>query len=122
MTFTDVADGQWYYDAVAWAAEKAIVDGYDITRFGPEDDITREQMAKILIAYADYKGKNTSARNDLSAFTDTPSSWALQSVSWAVAEGLMQGKGGGILDPQGGAKRCECAAIFQRFQYIIAGM
>jgi hypothetical protein len=122
MTFTDVADGQWYYDAVAWAAEKAIVDGYDITRFGPEDDITREQMAKILIAYADYKGKNTSASNDLSAFTDTPSSWALQSVSWAVAEGLMQGKGGGILDPQGGAKRCECAAIFQRFQYIIAGM
>jgi hypothetical protein len=122
MSFTDVENGQWYYGAVAWAAEKGIVGGYDAARFGPGDDITREQMTKILYAYAHYKGYDVSARDDLSAFNDTPSSWALESVRWAVAESLIQGKGGGVLDPRGGAKRCECAAVLHRFLNMSADM
>lgn len=115
FTFTDVGDGKWYYKAVAWAAENGIVDGYSADKFGPEDNITREQMAKILCSYAAYKSYDVSARGDLSAFTDSPSGWALEYVQWAVAEGLIQGKGNAILDPLGKTKRSECAAILQRF-------
>jgi hypothetical protein len=115
FTFTDVGDGKWYYKAVAWAAENGIVDGYSADKFGPEDNITREQMAKILCSYAAYKSYDVSARGDLSAFTDSPSGWALEYVQWAVAEGLIQGKDNAILDPLGKTKRSECAAILQRF-------
>jgi hypothetical protein len=72
-------------------------------------------MAKILCSYAAYKSYDVSARGDLSAFTDIPSNWALECVQWAVAEGLIQGKGKAILDPLGKTKRSECAAILQRF-------
>jgi|LSQX01.2.fsa_nt_gb hypothetical protein len=114
-TFTDVAEGKWYYDAVAWAAEKGIVDGYSKDKFGPEDCITREQMSKILCSYAAYKSYDVSARGDLSVFIDSPSGWALEYMQWAVAEGLLQGKGNNLLDPRGNTKRSECAAILQRF-------
>ena len=115
ITFTDVQEGKWYYKAVAWAADKGIVGGYSADKFGPDDAITREQMAKILYVYADYKNYDVSARKDLSAFTDSPSAWARDSVQWAVAESLIQGKDGGLLDSKSGTKRCECAAILQRF-------
>lgn len=115
MTFTDVADGKWYYKAVAWAAENSIVNGHSELRFAPDDSITREQIAAIFYRYAAYKGYDTSAREDLSAFTDKPSSWALENMRWAVAEGLMQGKGDGLLDPSGYTKRSECATILKRF-------
>jgi hypothetical protein len=115
FTFIDVGDGKWYYKAVAWAAENGIVDGYSADKFGPEDNITREQMAKILCSYAAYKSYDVSARGDLSAFTDSPSGWALEYMQWAVAEGLLQGKGNALLDPRGNTKRSECAAILQRF-------
>jgi len=115
ITFTDVQEDEWYYEAVAWAAEKDIVAGYSADKFGPADAITREQMTKILHAYSVFKGYDVKAENDLSAFTDSPSDWAKESVQWAVAKGLLQGKGTGLLAPRANAKRGECAAILQRF-------
>lgn len=115
MAFTDVQESKWYYKAVAWAADEGIVDGYSADKFGPDDAITREQITKILYNYAAYKKYDVSVRNELTTFTDSPSNWALESVQWAVAEDLIQGKGGGLLDPQASAKRCELAAILQRF-------
>lgn len=115
MNFTDVAEDKWYYKAIAWAVEKGIVDGYNTLHFGPDDDITREQMLKILYRFATYKRYDVSSRDDLSAFTDSPSDWAMESVQWAVAEKIIQGKGFNLLDLQAGVKRCECAEILQRF-------
>jgi len=115
MTFTDVAEDKWYYKAIAWAVEKGIVDGYNTLHFGPDDDITREQMGKILYRFATYKRYDVNSRDDLSAFTDSPSDWAMESVQWAVAEKIIQGKGFNLLDLQAGVKRCECAEILQRF-------
>jgi|LSQX01.2.fsa_nt_gb hypothetical protein len=114
-TFADVAEGKWYSKAVAWAAGNGIVDGYSADKFGPEDIITHEQMVKILYSYADYKKYNVSARGDLSAFTDSPSGWALEYMQWAVAEGLLQGNGNDLLGPRGNTTRSECAVILQRF-------
>ncbi len=115
MPFTDVAAGKYYEAAVKWATENGIVSGYSATGFGPEDGITREQLAAILCGYAAYKGRDVSARDDLSAFEDRTSDWALESVQWAVAEGLLGGKGNGMLDLRAGAGRAECAAILKRF-------
>jgi len=115
IAFTDVGEGKWYHKAVAWAAENGIVDGYSADKFGPEGNITREQMAKILYSYAAYKDYNVSARGDISAFTDSPSGWALEYMQWAFAEGLLQGKGNGLLGPRSNTTRSECAAILQRF-------
>jgi len=114
-SFADVADGKWYSKAVAWAAENGIVDGYSADKFGPEDIITHEQMVKILYSYGDYKKYNVSARGDLSSFTDSPSSWALEYMKWAAAEGLLQGKDNVLLSSRGNTTRSECAVILQRF-------
>ncbi|MEE0435756.1 MAG: S-layer homology domain-containing protein, partial [Peptococcaceae bacterium] len=85
--------------------------------FGPNDAITREQLAAILMNYADYKGMDVSARVDLSAYSDadTISSWATDTMEWAVAEGLISGMTADTLEPQGNATRAQVAAIFQRF-------
>ena len=115
--FTDVAAGAWYADAVDWAAGEGIVSGYGNGKFGPEDNITREQMALILYGYAQYKGYDVSASGELSSFTDgaSTSGWAAEAVRWAVGSGLLSGKGGGVLDPQGTATRAEVASILMRF-------
>ena len=115
--FTDVAANVWYADAVDWAAGEGIVSGYGNGRFGPDDLITREQMALILYGYAQYKGYDVSAGGELSSFTDgaSTSGWAAEAVRWAVGSGLLSGKGGGVLDPRGTATRAEAASIFMRF-------
>ena len=115
--FTDVAADAWYADAVDWAAGEGIVSGYGNGEFGPEDNITREQMALILYGYAQYKGYDVSAGGELSSFTDgaSTSGWAAEAVRWAVGSGLLSGKGGGVLDPQGTATRAEVASILMRF-------
>ncbi len=115
--FTDVPAGQWYAPAINWAASNAIVDGYGGGKFGPDDQITREQMAAILYRYAQYKGYSTSALGDLSLFSDGDqvSGWARGPMVWANGSGLINGKSGGILDPQGHATRAEAAAILMRF-------
>lgn len=115
--FADVASGTWYTDAVAWAAENEIVQGYDEDTFGPNDSITREQMAAILYRYASYKGYDLTAANDLAGYTDSGnvSAWALTAIKWAVAEELITGVSSTSLDPAGNASRAQVATILMRF-------
>ena len=120
--FLDVPLDAWYADAVDWAAEHGIVEGYSDTAFGPNDPITREQMAAILYRYAQYKGYDVSAKADLNKFTDADeiSNYALEALQWANAEGLINGKGDGVLDPKGQATRAEAAVILTRFNEVVA--
>lgn len=115
-SFSDVAADKYYAKAVAWAAENRIVSGYGNGIFGPEDSITREQMAAILMNYAEFKDYDVTARADLSKYTDadTVSDWARDAMAWANAEGLIQGDGAG-LNATGKATRAQVAAILQRF-------
>lgn len=115
--FTDVTAGSWYYDGITWAQVHDIVSGYDNGLFGPEDAITREQLAAILYRYACFKGYDVSAKAPLDRFTDgrQTSPYALETVQWAVAAGLLTGKGNGLLAPQATATRAEAAAILTRF-------
>lgn len=115
--FTDVADGDWYADAVNWAASEGIIAGYEDNTFRPNDPITREQLAAMLMNYAAWKGEDVNARADLSSYNDVASvsSWAAETVQWAVAEGLISGMPGNLLEPQGSATRAQVAAILERF-------
>ena len=116
-SFSDVTSGAYYEDAVNWAAAEGIVNGYSDSAFGPNDAITREQMAAILMNYAQYKGQDVSARADLSAYSDAESvsAWAEEAMSWANAEGLINGMSDTELAPKGHATRAQVAAILQRF-------
>ena len=117
-TFTDVDEqsGSWYVDAVAWASAEGVVNGIGDGRFGPNGNITREQMATILFRYAEKKGIDTSKRGDLSGFPDanTVSDYASEAIQWAVAEGIINGSDGKLL-PQGNATRAQVSAILMRF-------
>lgn len=117
--FPDVAADKWYTDAVIWAAQNGIVKGYDTGKFGPNDKITREQMAVILKTYADSCEIDTGAAADLSVFPDgSKATWPKTYVAWAVAAGMISGKtnaGKTLLDPQGNATRAEVASILMRF-------
>ena len=114
-TFTDVADGDWYAEAVNWAASVGIVAGFEDGTFRPNEPITREQMAAILYNYAQWKGYDVSNRADLSRYSDQPSEWANEVMQWAVGEGLISGTSATTLDPQGHATRAQVASILQRF-------
>ncbi|MHB9144973.1 MAG: InlB B-repeat-containing protein [Symbiobacteriia bacterium] len=116
-SFSDVVDGTWYSAAVAWAKENGIVDGIGGGLFGPNDSITREQMALILYRYASHAGHDVSASGDTSQFTDSgkTSAWAADAMKWAVGAGLVSGEGGGILNPTGTATRAQVATILMRF-------
>ena len=116
--FTDVKSSQYYYNAVNWAASKKIVNGYGNGKFGPNDNITREQLAVMLKNYAQYKKKNVSARADLTKFTDNKkiTSTLKDGVSWAVAKNIISGKSNGTkVDPQGKATRAEAAAMLRSY-------
>ena len=114
--FSDVADGMWYTDAVNWAASNNIVSGMPDGTYAPNQALTREQMASILYRYAEYKGIDVSARDDLSTFTDgtTVSPWAQDVVQWAVAEKLMSGNGN-ELQPKGTASRAQVATVLMNY-------
>lgn len=116
-TFRDVVAESYYAEAVRWAASEEIVNGYSDRKFAPDRLITREEMAALINRYAQYKGLDSSATGDLSQFTDRRkiSDWAEQNLAWAVGEGLINGKGGGVLDPKGDTTRAETAALLQRF-------
>jgi len=111
--FSDVPSGRYYTDAVGWAVENHIVDGYGDGNFGPDAPITREQLAVLLWRYA---GSPASAET-LDRFADAgvAGTWALDALRWAVEQGIIAGKGGGILDPTAPATRAEAAAMLQRF-------
>ena len=115
--FTDVDASDWYATAVNWAAANDIANGISDDTFAPNDPITREQLAAMLMKYAQWKGQDTTARADLSHYSDAESisSWANDVLSWAVAEGLLAGVTDDQLQPQGQATRAQVAAIMQRF-------
>ena len=99
MSFTDVPAGQWYTEAIRWAQSTGVVTGYDAKTFGPNDNVTREQLAAILYRYTAHKGGDVSKRSTLAQFTDVNqiSSWALENIQWA------------------NATRAEAASMIQRF-------
>lgn len=115
-TFTDVAEGAYYADAVAWASGMGVVTGYGDGRFGPNDAITRQQLATILFRYAGFYGKNTVPRALLDDFKDADSvtDYAIDAMQWAVAEDLIKGSDG-YLNPNGFATRAQVATILERF-------
>ena len=114
--FNDVGD-TWYTDSIKWAAENGIMSGTGSGNFGPDDSVTREQLAVTLFAYANKKGIDTSANSALDDFNDADNTsvWAKEAVEWAVAAGLLSGKDGGRLDPTGTASRAEIAQILMAF-------
>lgn len=117
--FSDVAEGRWYTEGVEWAAENQIVSGVGEGRFGPAQNVTREQIASMLYRYArDYLELDVSQTGDLSRYTDSRSvsSWAQEGMLWAVGAGLFSGDEQGRLLPGNAASRAEVAAILQRFQ------
>ena len=116
-SFTDVEAGTWYTDAITWTAENGIFLGYGNNKVGPNDSITREQLAAIFFRYADYKGCDMTAKGELDKFRDAGkvSDYARAAMQWAVGSGLIQGKPDGVLDPQGTATRAEIAAMLHRF-------
>ena len=115
--FSDVEEGKWYSEAVAWAAHNGIVQGYGNGRFGPDDALTREQLVAILYRYSVLMKYDVSKPNDLDSFTDTDviSEWALEAMKWAVGNGIVEGVGNGLVSPETGATRAQFAAMMQRF-------
>ena len=116
-SFTDVEAGKWYADAITWTAENGIFAGYGKDKFCPDDPITREQLAAIFYRYADYKGYDLTVKGDLDKFKDADkiTDYAKTAMQWAVGSGLVKGKSGNQLDPQGTATRAEIAAMLHRF-------
>jgi len=116
-SFTDVVAGKWYADAITWAAENGIFAGYGKDKFGPDDPITREQLAAIFYRYAGYKGYDLTVKGNLDKFKDADkvTDYAKMAMQWAVSSGLVKGKSGNLLDPQGTATRAEIATMLHRF-------
>lgn len=119
-SFADVPADEWYSDAVAWAAQKNIVNGYGNGKFGPQDSITRQQLAAILYRYTAYKGAFVSASGWASYFPDVGnvSAWAVAAMQWAVKEGYITGSpvnGHVYLLPEASASRAQIATILMRY-------
>ncbi len=115
--FKDVDSNKWFAKAVAWAAANGIVNGYGSGLFGPNDPVTREQLAAILYRYTAYcKASTTMNGDNLASFTDlsTVSGYALESMNWAVGEKLLKGANS-KLDPKANATRAQVAAIIHRY-------
>lgn len=118
-SFTDVASGAYYANAVAWANANGIVSGYGSGKFGPNDKVTREQLAAILYRYAQYKKYDVSVGEDTNILSyddaQSISSYAIPAIQWACGAGVVTGKFGSKLDPKGNATRAEVAAMLMRF-------
>lgn len=117
MSFTDVPAGQWYTEAIRWAQSTGVVTGYDAQTFGPNNNVTREQLAAILYRYTAHKGGDVSQRSTLAQFTDVSqiSSWALENIQWANAVDMVNGRTDTTIVPKGNATRAEAASMIQRF-------
>ncbi len=115
--FEDVTSDIYYADGINWAQSNGIASGYGNGKFGPDDNVTREQMAAILYRYAKSKGYDVSKTTSLDNFSDSASTseYAKMPMAWAVANGLIKGKGNSNLDPLGNASRAEVVTILARF-------
>ncbi len=122
--FSDVKAGSYYDKAITWGAANGIIRGYGNDKFGPDDNITREQMAAILFRYASFKGYDVSARANLSGFHDSGKigGWAENAMRWAYGKNLIKGVGNDLLDPQGEATRSQVATILYRFMKDLDGL
>ena len=118
-SFTDVDSGAYYANAVAWANANGIVSGYGSGKLGPNDKVTREQLAAILYRYAQYKKYDVSVGEDTNilSYNDAQSisTYAIPAIQWACGAGVVTGKSGSKLDSKGNATRAEVAAMLMRF-------
>lgn len=117
LTIADVPQNAWYHDAAVWACANGIFTGYGDGSFRGDVNVTREQLVTVLYRYAQKEGYDTSASADLSAYEDQSQTgaWAVDAMGWAVASGLIQGRGANRVAPQEGAMRVELAVILNRF-------
>ena len=116
--FTDVPDGQWYTDAVLWAAENGITDGTSETTFSPNNPLTREQMATFFYRFANFEaGEPIEVTGDLSGYTDADlvADYAVDAMTWAVGEGVISGIGNNTLAPDNTASRAQMATVLTRY-------
>ena len=122
MQYDDVASGDWYAEAVRWATSEGIMSGYSDSQFGPNDAVTRQQLALILYNYAREQGYDTDSNLTLSRYTDADSVavWAVNALEWAVDAGLISGVGDNVLAPTGSATRAQVAQIFMNFLENVA--
>ena len=118
-TFKDVPAGQWYTEAVNWAFANGIVNGYSADIFGPDDNLTREQLVTILERYAKYKGMDVSKGEEayLTGYGDAAaiSDWAVKAFRWAVDAGIIQGVTDTRLSPKTSATRAQVATMLMRY-------
>ena len=114
--FTDVPEGAWYADAVAWAVKSGITNGRSATSFAPDADVTRAELATFLMRYAAWSKQDISARDDLSAYTDRADvpEWAADAMQWAVKTGVINGMTETTLVPAGTATRAQLATVLER--------
>lgn len=121
LPFTDVKKSDWYYDAVLWAYQNKVTAGVSDTKFAPMHDVTREQTAVLLEKYTAANGKDTSARGDLSQYSDADSisAWAKDAVAWAVANKIMVGTDTGKLLPGSNASRAQAAQIMVSYRNTV---
>lgn len=120
--FDDVAAGKWYTNAVAFVYANRIMGGYSSTAFGPEDYVTREQLATLLRGYAQYKGLRVDHTVGIESFNDAArvSEWAVKGLEWAVGDGIIAGRNGNVLAPQERATRAEVAQMLMNFRNLKA--
>lgn len=122
-SFEDVPEGKWFTDAVTWAEKTGVVAGFGGGKFGPNDLVTREQMAAMLCRFAASTGWDTTGWEDVDltewgyADADQVSPWALSSMQWAVGTGLIQGTSATTLSPKAATTRAALAVLLQRYDY-----
>ena len=122
MDFADVEEGKWYTEPIRWAAANGIVSGYGKGKFGPNDELTREQLATILYRYAKTKGKGFKGlwafRLNYEDAADV-SDWAYEALCWMTMNGIIQGLDDGLLHPKGSATRAQVATMLMRYEALM---
>lgn len=120
-SFSDVADGAYYSEAVAWTARQGVAEGFPDGTFRPDLPVSRQQLAAILWRYAKLEQADSGNRAALQGFPDAGdvSSYAREAMGWALAEGILRGTGDGKLQPQGRAARGQTAVLLERFQNLL---
>lgn len=117
-TFTDVAEGKWYTDAIKWARSVGVISGVGNNKFAPDQKLTRQEFAAIMFRYSKMAESTT---DSLSSFSDygKVAKWAKSGMNWAVQNGIITGTGSNKLSPTGSAERSQAAAIILRYKKLI---